>query len=124
MAVAAWVVVIAVGSNRYLFWSLDSPFAVYVVAFALATLAFYAILTGLRVHLLLIWGPVMVAGLLHLGWLRGGQGRGGHDSPRGRTHAVGSPRPTAAGTVTAAHREPRVRAQPCRKMTTGWSSIG
>jgi len=64
VAVVAWVVVIFVGANRYLFWSLDSPFAVYVVAFAVATLVYYAILTGLRVHHMLIWGLVMVAGLL------------------------------------------------------------
>jgi hypothetical protein len=64
VAIVAWVVVIFVGANRYLFWSLDSPFAVYVVAFAVATLVYYAILTGLRFHHWLIWGPVMVAGLL------------------------------------------------------------
>jgi predicted phage tail protein len=63
-AIAAWVVVIFVGANRYLFWSLDSPFAVYVIAFAVATLVYYAILTGLRVHHMLIWGSVMVAGFL------------------------------------------------------------
>ena len=64
VAIAAWIVVLFIGANRYLFWSLDSPFAVYVAAFALATLAYYAILTGLRVHHVLIWGLVFVAGLL------------------------------------------------------------
>jgi hypothetical protein len=64
VAAAAWVVVIIVGANRYLFWSSDSPVAVYVVAFAVATLVYYAVLTGIRVHHLVIWSPVIVAGLL------------------------------------------------------------
>lgn len=34
------------------------------VAFALATLTYYAILMGLRIHHVVIWGAVVVAGLL------------------------------------------------------------
>ena len=64
IAVVAWVAVLFVGANQYLFWSPDSPMCVYASAFALATLAYYAILVGLRPHHLVIWGAVFVAGLL------------------------------------------------------------
>jgi len=60
----AWVVVLFVAGSKFLFWSIDSPFCVYAVAFALATLAYYAILVGLRMHHVIIWGSVLVAGLL------------------------------------------------------------
>jgi hypothetical protein len=64
VAVVAWVVVLFVAGNQYLWWSLDSPVCIYAVAFALATLVYYAIVVGLRTHHLVIWGVVMVAGLL------------------------------------------------------------
>ena len=64
IAVVAWVAVLFVGANQYLFWSPDWPMCVYASAFALATLAYYAILVGLRPHHLVIWGAVFVAGLL------------------------------------------------------------
>ena len=50
--------------ERALFWSPDGPQCIYASAFALATLAYYAILVGLRPHHLVIWGAVFVAGLL------------------------------------------------------------
>ena len=50
--------------NQALFWSPDGPQCIYASAFALATLAYYAILVGLRPHHLVIWGAVFVAGLL------------------------------------------------------------
>ena len=64
IAVIAWIAVLFVGANQYLFWSLDSPRCIYASAFALATLVYYAILVGLRPHHLVIWGAVFVAGLL------------------------------------------------------------
>ncbi len=64
IAIVAWVVVLFVGANQFLFWSPDSVNCVYASAFALATLAYYAILVGLRPHHVLIWGAVFVAGLL------------------------------------------------------------
>ncbi len=64
VAVVAWALVLFVGANRYLLWSADSPVCVYASAFALATLAYYAILVGLRAHHVAIWGTVLVAGLL------------------------------------------------------------
>ncbi len=60
----AWVAVLFVGANKYLLWSPDGPFCVFVSAFALATLAYYAILVGLRAHHVVIWGSVLAAGLL------------------------------------------------------------
>jgi drug/metabolite transporter (DMT)-like permease len=64
IAIGAWIVVLFVGANEALFWSPDGPQCIYVSAFALATLAYYAILVGLRPHHLVIWGAVFVAGLL------------------------------------------------------------
>jgi drug/metabolite transporter (DMT)-like permease len=64
LAVAAWIAVLFVGANQALFWSPDGPQCIYASAFALATLAYYAILVGLRPHHLVIWGAVFVAGLL------------------------------------------------------------
>jgi hypothetical protein len=64
IAVVAWVVVLFVGANQYLLWSPDSAMCIYGSAFALATLAYYAILVGLRPHHIVIWGIVFVAGLL------------------------------------------------------------
>ncbi len=64
LALAAWIVVLFVGANQALFWSPDGPQCIYASAFALATLAYYAILVGLRPHHLVIWGAVFVAGLL------------------------------------------------------------
>jgi hypothetical protein len=63
-AVVAWVAVLFVGANKYLLWSPDGPFCVFAAAFALATLAYYAILVGLRTHHVVIWGAVLAAGLL------------------------------------------------------------
>ena len=63
-AVVAWVAVLFVGANKYLLWSPDGPFCVFAAAFALATLAYYAILVGLREHHIVIWGAVLVAGLV------------------------------------------------------------
>ncbi len=60
----AWVAVLFVGANKYLLWSPDGPFCVFVAAFGLATLAYYAILVGLRAHHVAIWGSVVAAGLL------------------------------------------------------------
>lgn len=73
VAAVAWVYVVIVGANRFLLssldlpillWSLDSPICVYAAAFSLATLAYYAILVGLRAHHIVIWGSMLVAGLL------------------------------------------------------------
>jgi hypothetical protein len=64
LALGAWIVVLFVGANQALFWSPDGPQCIYASAFALATLAYYAILVGLRPHHLVIWGAVFVAGLL------------------------------------------------------------
>lgn len=64
VALVTWIAVLFVGANRFLFWSADSPRSVYAAAFALATLAYYAILVGLRAHHVVIWGAVLVAGLL------------------------------------------------------------
>jgi hypothetical protein len=63
-AVVAWIVVLSVGANKYLLYSPDGPLCVFASAFALATLAYYAILVGLRTHHIVIWGVVLVAGLL------------------------------------------------------------
>ena len=56
--------VLFVGANQALFWSPDGPQCIYASAFALATLAYYAILVGLRPHHIVIWGAIFVAGLL------------------------------------------------------------
>ena len=64
VAVAAWVAVLFVGANKYLFWSPESSVCVFAAAFAVATLVYYAILVGVRVHHVVIWGTVLVAGLL------------------------------------------------------------
>jgi len=64
LALGAWIAVLFVGANEALFWSPDGPQCIYASAFALATLAYYAILVGLRPHHLVIWGAVFVAGLL------------------------------------------------------------
>ncbi|HEU0316139.1 MAG TPA: hypothetical protein VFR49_02350 [Solirubrobacteraceae bacterium] len=63
-AVVAWIAVLFVGANKYLLWSPDGPLCVYAAAFALATLAYYAILVRLRTHHVVIWGTVLAAGLL------------------------------------------------------------
>lgn len=64
LALVAWIVVLFVGANQALFWSPDGPQCIFASAFALATLVYYAILTGLRPHHVVIWGAVFVAGLL------------------------------------------------------------
>ena len=64
LALVAWIAVLFVGANEALFWSPDGPRCIYASAFALATLAYYAILVGLRPHHLVIWGAVFVVGLL------------------------------------------------------------
>jgi hypothetical protein len=64
VAVVAWIAVLFVAGGKLLWWSPDSPLCVYATAFALATLVYYAIVVGLRTHHLVIWGSVLVAGLL------------------------------------------------------------
>ena len=64
VAVVAWIAILFLGANQALFWSPDGPRCIYASAFALATLAYYAILGGLRPHHVVIWGAVFVAGLL------------------------------------------------------------
>jgi hypothetical protein len=64
LAIGAWIAILFIGANDALFWSPDGPQCIYASAFALATLAYYAILVGLRPHHLIIWGAVFVAGLL------------------------------------------------------------
>jgi len=64
VAIVAWIVILFIGANQALFWSPDGPQCIYASAFALATLAYYAILVGLRPHHVIIWGAVFVAGLL------------------------------------------------------------
>ena len=64
VAVIAWIVVLFVGASKFLFWRLDSPICVYLAAFALATLTYYAILVGVRTHHLVIWGTLVVVSLL------------------------------------------------------------
>jgi hypothetical protein len=66
VALLAWVAVLFVGGSKYLFWSLHSPICVFVAAFALATLVYYAILVGLRTHHLVIWGSMFLGGVLPL----------------------------------------------------------
>jgi hypothetical protein len=63
-AVVAWIVVLFVGANKHLLWSPNGPLCLFAAAFALATLAYYAILVGLRAHHLIIWGAVLAGGLL------------------------------------------------------------
>lgn len=63
-AVVAWVAVFFVGADKYLPWSPDGRFCAFAAAFALATLAYYAILVGLRTHHVVIWGSVLIVGLL------------------------------------------------------------
>ncbi|HEV2636771.1 MAG TPA: hypothetical protein VGX23_16585 [Actinocrinis sp.] len=64
VAVATWAAVLFVGANRYLLWSPDSTVCAFAAAFAAATLAYYAILVGLRAHHLVVWGVVVLAALL------------------------------------------------------------
>ena len=64
VAIVAWIAILFIGANQALFWSPDGPQCIYASAFALATLAYYAILVGLRPHHRFIWGAVFVAGLL------------------------------------------------------------
>ena len=64
VAIVAWIAILFVGANQALFWSPDGPQCIYASAFALATLAYYAILVGLRPHHVIVWGAVFVAGLL------------------------------------------------------------
>jgi hypothetical protein len=64
VAVGAWLAVLFVVGGKFLFWSPDSPVCVYAAAFSLATLVYYAILTGLRTHHLVIWGSLLAVGLL------------------------------------------------------------
>ena len=64
VAIVAWIAILFIGANQALFWSPDGPQCIYASAFALATLAYYAILVGLRPHHLVIWGAVFAAGLL------------------------------------------------------------
>jgi hypothetical protein len=64
VAIVAWIAILFIGANQALFWSPDGPQCIYASAFALATLAYYAILVGLRPHHVIIWGAVFVAGLL------------------------------------------------------------
>ena len=56
LAIVAWIAVLFIGANQALFWSPDGPQCIYASAFALATLAYYAILVGLRPHHVMIWG--------------------------------------------------------------------
>jgi hypothetical protein len=63
-ALGAWIVILFIGANDALFWSPDGPQCIYASAFAVATLAYYAILVGIRPHHVLIWGAVFIAGLL------------------------------------------------------------
>jgi hypothetical protein len=64
VAVAAWAAVLFVGANRYLLWSAKSAVCVFAVAFAAATLVYYAILVGVRAHHLVIWGLVATCALV------------------------------------------------------------
>jgi hypothetical protein len=66
VAIVAWIAILFIGANQALFWSPDGPQCIYASAFALATLAYYAILVGLRPHHVIIWGAVVVAGLLSI----------------------------------------------------------
>ncbi len=63
-AVVAWIVVLFVGANKHLLYSPGGRLCVFAAAFALAMLVYYAILVGVRTHHLVIWGAVLVAGLL------------------------------------------------------------
>ncbi|MEO8570912.1 MAG: hypothetical protein ABI553_04360 [Chloroflexota bacterium] len=64
IALGAWIAILFIGANQFLLWSPDGPRCIYASAFALATLAYYAILVGLRLHHVVLWGAVFVAGLL------------------------------------------------------------
>jgi hypothetical protein len=54
-------------------WSLDLPVNPTAAGFALFTLTYYALTVGLRAHQIIIWGSVLVAGLVPV-W--GGLGLG------------------------------------------------
>ena len=45
-------------------WSLDLPVNPIAASFGLLMLAYYAIVVGLRTHYMVIWGSLLVAGLL------------------------------------------------------------
>jgi 4-hydroxybenzoate polyprenyltransferase len=45
-------------------WSLDLPVNAIAATFALLMLVYYAIVVGVRAHHLIIWGSLLVAGLL------------------------------------------------------------
>jgi hypothetical protein len=67
--VAAVIGVLVVGGGSLLLhgrpgWSLDLPVNGTAVVFALFMLIFYAIVVGLRVHHVIIWGALLVAGAL------------------------------------------------------------
>ena len=74
VALVAWIVVLFVGANKNLLWSPDSAVCVFAAAFSLATLVYYAILVGLRIYHVAIWGSVFVAGLLPI-WAGLGEDR-------------------------------------------------
>jgi hypothetical protein len=67
-AVAACGVALIIGASTLLRsragWSLDLPVNPIAATFGVLMLASYAAVTGLRTHHALIWGPVVVVGLL------------------------------------------------------------
>jgi uncharacterized integral membrane protein len=63
VAALAWVGVLFVASSHAL-WSPSPSISLFTSAFALATLALYAILVGIRPHHAILWGAILAAGLL------------------------------------------------------------
>jgi len=65
LALGAWIVILFVGANQALFWSPERTAVHLRLGLSRSrTLAYYAILVGLRPHHLVIWGAVFVAGLV------------------------------------------------------------
>lgn len=63
-AVATVIGVALISGGVQLDWSFDLPVIGTVASFALIMLAFYAVTVGLKTHQVVIWGSLLVAGLL------------------------------------------------------------
>ena len=124
VAIVAWIAILFIGANQALFWSPDGPQCIYASAFALATLAYYAILVGLRPHHVIIWGAVFVAGLLPI-W--GGLGADRDPLamiPLGLAAMVsGLLDQRVLARSLAVPTGDRLRGHPCRRVATSSSSI-
>lgn len=61
---ATVISVVVVAGGVQIDWSLDLPVNATAASFALIMLAYYAVTVGLRAHHVIIWGALLVAGLL------------------------------------------------------------